>query len=198
MVTSAGCKQAQMHWQALPAARGCAVGRPRRRAAAHPPLRPPTLAYSAPSAHRGAPGAPSRPKSMVTAREDRQEDGRLTVLLAQVVELVGIRDGESPRRAPVELDHLGRVVAKRRSPASPIPANWQPLLRRGRLLGRRMESDPLQASAREVAACHTVTGANARDRGLQPPPQAPLPTAKKEAFQRGRWTPPSCTNVNAQ
>jgi hypothetical protein len=35
-----------MHWHSLPAARGCAVGRPRRRAAAHPPLRPPTRAYS--------------------------------------------------------------------------------------------------------------------------------------------------------
>ena len=35
-----------MHWHSLPAARGCAVGRPRCRAAAHPPLRPPTLAYS--------------------------------------------------------------------------------------------------------------------------------------------------------
>jgi hypothetical protein len=35
-----------MHWHSLPAARGCAVGRPRHRAAAHPPLRPPTLAYS--------------------------------------------------------------------------------------------------------------------------------------------------------
>ena len=30
----------------LPAARGCEVGRPRHRAAAHPPPRPPTLAYS--------------------------------------------------------------------------------------------------------------------------------------------------------
>ena len=35
-----------MHWHSLPAARGCAVGRPRCRAAAHPPLPPPTLAYS--------------------------------------------------------------------------------------------------------------------------------------------------------
>ena len=30
----------------LPAARGCEVGRPRHRAAAHPPLRPPTRDYS--------------------------------------------------------------------------------------------------------------------------------------------------------
>ena len=35
-----------MHWHSLPAARGCKVGRTRRRAAAHPSLRPPTLAYS--------------------------------------------------------------------------------------------------------------------------------------------------------
>ena len=35
-----------MHWHSLPAARGCAVGRSRHRTAAHPPLRPPTLAYS--------------------------------------------------------------------------------------------------------------------------------------------------------
>ena len=52
-------------------------------------LRSPT----APSAHRKAPAASSRPKSMATSREDRQEDGLLTVLLAEVVELVGIRDG---------------------------------------------------------------------------------------------------------
>ena len=50
-------------------------------------------AIAAQSAHRKAPAASSRPKSMVTSREDRQEDGLLTVLLAQVVELVGIRDG---------------------------------------------------------------------------------------------------------
>ena len=50
-------------------------------------------ATAAQSAHRKAPAASSRPKSMVTSREDRQEDGLLTVLLAQVVELVGIRYG---------------------------------------------------------------------------------------------------------
>eukprot|EP00966_Prymnesium_polylepis_P303886 7020263-Prymnesium_polylepis.1 len=36
--TSACSDHAQMHWHSLPAARGCEVGRPRRRAAAHPPL----------------------------------------------------------------------------------------------------------------------------------------------------------------
>ena len=49
-------------------------------------------AIAAQSTHRKAPAASSRPKSIVTSREDRQEDGLLTVLLAQVVELVGIRD----------------------------------------------------------------------------------------------------------
>ena len=50
-------------------------------------------AIAAQSAHRKAPAASSRPKSMVTAREDRQEDGLPTVVLAHVVDLVGIRDG---------------------------------------------------------------------------------------------------------
>ena len=53
-------------------------------------LRSPT----AQSAHRGAPGASSRPKSMVSTREDRVEDGLPSVEVAHVVELVGIRDGE--------------------------------------------------------------------------------------------------------
>ena len=50
-------------------------------------------AIAAQSAHRKAPAASSRPKSMVPAREDRQEDGLPTVVLTHVVELVGIRDG---------------------------------------------------------------------------------------------------------
>ena len=50
-------------------------------------------ATTAQSAHRKAPAASSRPKSMDLAREDRQEDGLPTVVLAHVVELVGIRDG---------------------------------------------------------------------------------------------------------
>jgi hypothetical protein len=53
-------------------------------------LRSPT----AQSAHRGAPGAPSRPKSMGIARQDRVKDGLPTVEVAHVVELVGFRDGE--------------------------------------------------------------------------------------------------------
>ena len=50
-------------------------------------------ATTAQSAHRKAPAASSRPKSMDLAREDRQEDGLPTAVLAHVVELVGIRDG---------------------------------------------------------------------------------------------------------
>ena len=50
-------------------------------------------ATTAHSAHRRAPGSSSRPKRLVTAREDRREDGLPTVVLAHVVELVGIRDG---------------------------------------------------------------------------------------------------------
>ena len=53
-------------------------------------LRSPT----AQSAHRAAPGASIRPKSMVSTREDRVEDGLPSVEVAHVVELVGIRDGE--------------------------------------------------------------------------------------------------------
>ena len=51
-------------------------------------------AIAAQSANRGAPAASSRPKRLVTAREDRGEDGLPTVEAAQVVELVSIRDGE--------------------------------------------------------------------------------------------------------
>ena len=36
---------------------------------------------------------PSRPKRLVTAREDRREDGLPTVEVAQVVEIVGMREG---------------------------------------------------------------------------------------------------------
>ena len=50
-------------------------------------------ATTAQSSHRKAPAASSRPKSMVSTREDRQGDGRPTVVLAHVVKLVGIRDG---------------------------------------------------------------------------------------------------------
>jgi hypothetical protein len=46
VVTSACSEQAHMLCHSLPAARGCAVGRPRRRAAAHPLLRPPMRDYS--------------------------------------------------------------------------------------------------------------------------------------------------------
>ena len=60
-------------------------------------LRSPT----AQSSHRGARGASSRPKSMVTAREDGQEDGLPSVEVAQVVELVGIRDGEVTPSRPI-------------------------------------------------------------------------------------------------
>ena len=59
-------------------------------------LRSPT----APSAHRGAPGASSRPKSMVTDREDRGEDGVPTVEAAQVVEVVDLRVGDVPSSRP--------------------------------------------------------------------------------------------------
>ena len=55
-------------------------------------LRSPT----AQSAHRGAPGAPSRPKRLVTAREDRGEDGLPTVEAAQVVEVVDLSVGDVP------------------------------------------------------------------------------------------------------
>ena len=59
-------------------------------------LRSPT----AQSAHRGAPGAPSRPKRLVTAREDRGEDGVPTIGAAQVVELVDLRVGDVPSTRP--------------------------------------------------------------------------------------------------
>ena len=87
-------------------------------------------ATTAPSAHRGAPGAPSRPKSMVTAQEDRVEDGLPSVEVAHVVELVGIRDGECPpRRAPVELAHLGRVEPAGAAPETQCTTVDQRLLR---------------------------------------------------------------------
>ena len=58
-------------------------------------------AIAAHSANRGAPAASSRPKRLVTAREDRGEDGLPTVEVAQVVELVGIRDGEVTPSRPI-------------------------------------------------------------------------------------------------
>ena len=50
-------------------------------------------AIAAQSSHQGAPCASSRPKNVVIAREDRVYDGVPTVEVAQVVEVVGIRDG---------------------------------------------------------------------------------------------------------
>ena len=55
---------------------------------------------------------------MVTAREDRQENGIPTIVLAHEVDLIGIRDGVVTSRAPVELGHLGRVVAAGAVPSS--------------------------------------------------------------------------------
>ena len=50
--------------------------------------------------NRGAPGAPSRPKRLVTAREDRQEDGLPTVGAAQLVVVVDLRVGDVPSSRP--------------------------------------------------------------------------------------------------
>ena len=60
-------------------------------------LRSPT----AQSAHRAAPGASSRPKSMVSTREDRVEDGLPSVEVAQVVEVVDLRVGDVPSSRPI-------------------------------------------------------------------------------------------------
>ena len=60
-------------------------------------LRSPT----APSSYRGAPGSSSRPKRLVTAREDRREDGLPTVEVAQVVEVVDLRVGDVPSSRPI-------------------------------------------------------------------------------------------------
>jgi hypothetical protein len=94
-VTSAGCEHAHLHCHALPAARGCAVGRPRRRAAAHSPLRPPTRDYSPICPPQGSSSLDGRPKSMINLEkiDRRMLDGLPTVVLAHVVDLVGIRDG---------------------------------------------------------------------------------------------------------
>ena len=60
-------------------------------------LRSPTAQYS----HGGARGASSRPKSMVTAREDGQEDGLPTVGAARIVELVELRVGDVASSRPI-------------------------------------------------------------------------------------------------
>ena len=76
-------------------------------------------ATTAQSAHRRAPAASSRPKSMVTAREDRVEDGLPTVVLAHVVDLVGIRDGVVTPSRSSGGGYLGRVVGLGAVPALP-------------------------------------------------------------------------------
>jgi hypothetical protein len=60
-------------------------------------LRSPT----APSSHRGAPGSSSRPKRLVIAREDRDEDGLPTVGAAHVVEVVDLSVGDVPSSRPI-------------------------------------------------------------------------------------------------
>ena len=87
-------------------------------------------AIAAQSANRGAPAASSRPKRLVTAREDRGEDGLPTVEAAQVVELVSIRDGEvTPSRPSGAGAHLGRVEPAGAAPETQCTTVDQRLLR---------------------------------------------------------------------
>ena len=146
-------------------------------------LRSPT----APSAHRGAPGAPSRPKSMVTAREDRVEDGLPTVEVAQVVELVGIRDGEATPSRPIGGGPLWSCRG-----GSALPRNCDPCQLSAaapmRTAPWRAHTQGGRVCAREGCSC---SHPHRRERqGSQPPAISAGHLAKKEAFQRGRWTAP--------
>ena len=150
-------------------------------------LRSPT----APSAHRKAPAASSRPKSMVTAREDRVEDGLPTVGAAHVVEVVDLSVGDVPSSRPIG--------------AGPC---WS--CRGGSALSGI--ADPFQLAT--AAACSNEVGSLAgawREAVYMPPPRLQLRPhrlprgerqgsqrsaisaghlQKMDGFQRGRWLYP--------
>jgi hypothetical protein len=121
-------------------------------------------ATTALSAHRRAPAASSRPKCMVTAREDRQEDGLLTVARA----CPRSRSGRHPGRGghPVALQLSWPILAVSWSSALPrhcdpcqlaaaapmSTAPWRPHTRSGWVCGRRRVEEP---------DAHSFTGGNA-------------------------------------
>ena len=149
-------------------------------------LRSPT----AQSAHRGAPGAPSRPKSMGTAREDGQEDGLPTVEVAQVVEVVDLRVGDVPSSRPSGGGSswscrggwcCARTAVYLCGPtAAPLSMGaWRPHGDRRSPSGRPgCGFAPLHRAEQWYTAAPAISAAH---------------LAKKEAFQRGRCAPPSST-----
>ena len=114
-----------MHWHSLPAARGCAVGRPRRRAAAHPPLRPPTLAYS-----------PICPPRSSRSSEPPEEHGHRSR---------GWTGGWSPDRRGCSSSRGSRPPRRRRALVAP-QWRWIILVVSWRLVLRPNRSVPLWAN----------------------------------------------------
>ena len=147
-------------------------------------LRSPT----APSAHRGAPGSSSRPKRLVTAREDRGEYGVPTVGAAQVVELVDLRVGDVPSSRPIGGGSCwscrggwccARTAVYLGGPtAAPLSMGaWRPHGDRRSPSGRPgCGFTPLHRAEQWYTAAPAISAAH---------------LAKKEAFQRGRCDPPT-------
>ena len=173
-----------MHCHALPAARGCAVGRPRRRAAAHPPLRPPTLAYS--------PICPPRSSRSLEPPEEHGQHSR------------GSSRGWSPERRGCPRSRASRHPRRGGHPVAPH-WSWPMLVVSWRLgapanpfvpvwpNGCSAEVGSLTAACGETPSPSRRPGcgfahlhpAEHRYKGIPAISAAHL--QKKEAFQRGRW-----------
>ena len=142
-----------MHWHSLPAARGCAVGRPRRRAAAHPPLRPPTLAYS-----------PICPPRSSRSSEPPEEVGHRSR---------GSRGGWAPDRRGCPGSRGSRPQRRRRPLVAPH-WSWAMLVVSWRLgAPRHRRSLPIGSSCSDEVG--SLAGAW-REAVSMPPPRLRLPT----------------------
>ena len=171
-----------MHWHSLPAARGCAVGRPRRRAAAHPPLRPPTLAYS-----------PICPPRSSRSSEPPEEVGHRSR---------GSRGGWAPDRRGCPGSRASRHPRRGGHPVAP-QLNWAMMVVSWRLGAPRqlsaaapMSTAPWRAHtqggrvcAREGCSCPHPHRRERHRQGSQCAAISAGHLAKKEAFQRSLDTP---------
>jgi hypothetical protein len=153
-MTSACNEHAHMLCHSLPAARGCEVGRPRHRAAAHPPPRPPTLAYS--------PIFPPRSSRSLEPPEEHGQHSR------------GSSRGWSPERRGCPRSRASRHPRRGGHPVAP-QLSWAMLVVSLRLgAPRHRRSLPIGSSCSDEVG--SLAGAR-REAVSLPPPRLRLPTA---------------------
>ena len=139
----------------------------------------------------------SRPKRLITAREDRREDGLPTVVADQVVAVVGIRDAREGAVAPSLPGGAGPSWSCRCSWRSPVIGVWTTTPHQGstpqRLIGSSWDLDT-NITKRVGYVCVKVYGLATPSlqravvhASIQ---QLRWPLAEKASFpKRGRWTP---------